>query len=181
MEMDTYVCSHPLRDTQLMKANRLFDNEQAYRRYKIRPRILVDVDKLDMSTEIFGVKVWHYAVCNCTYVIDLCLYRCPSHLASVHRLCTNSHILKAKPRHRRLLQAKEYVWASHHTLPLRLRMWPSTEPVIRTLSRFVSSKTAERHYNCSSEQRVCKPEPSHCRLVLIRDFRIWIQGCFCVR
>ncbi|KAH0364814.1 FMN-dependent dehydrogenase, partial [Aureobasidium melanogenum] len=35
----------------------LLDNEQAYRRYKIRPRILVDVEKLDMSTEIFGVKV----------------------------------------------------------------------------------------------------------------------------
>ncbi|KAL2027570.1 hypothetical protein VTO58DRAFT_111661 [Aureobasidium pullulans] len=35
----------------------LIENEQAYRRYKIRPRILVDVDKFDTSTEIFGVKV----------------------------------------------------------------------------------------------------------------------------
>lgn len=41
----------------LTKMISLLDNEQAYRRYKIRPRILVDVDKLDMSTEIFGVKV----------------------------------------------------------------------------------------------------------------------------
>ncbi|KAH0042784.1 FMN-dependent dehydrogenase, partial [Aureobasidium melanogenum] len=40
-----------------MEMESLMDNEQAYRRYKIRPRILVDVDKLDMSTEIFGVKV----------------------------------------------------------------------------------------------------------------------------
>lgn len=36
---------------------RLIENEQAYKRYKIRPRILVDVDNLDTSTEIFGVKV----------------------------------------------------------------------------------------------------------------------------
>ncbi|KAI4715893.1 FMN-dependent dehydrogenase [Aureobasidium sp. EXF-10727] len=40
-----------------MEMDTLLDNEQAYRRYKIRPRILVDVDKLDMSTKIFGVKV----------------------------------------------------------------------------------------------------------------------------
>ncbi|KAK8211451.1 hypothetical protein M8818_003104 [Zalaria obscura] len=35
----------------------LRDNEQAYRRYKIRPRVLVNVDKLDTSTNIFGIKV----------------------------------------------------------------------------------------------------------------------------
>ncbi|CAD0083641.1 unnamed protein product, partial [Aureobasidium vineae] len=40
-----------------MDMESLLDNEQAYRRYKIRPRILVDVDTLDTSTEIFGVKV----------------------------------------------------------------------------------------------------------------------------
>ncbi|CAD0105791.1 unnamed protein product [Aureobasidium uvarum] len=39
-----------------MEMESLLDNEQAYRRYKIRPRILVDVDRLDMSTDIFGVK-----------------------------------------------------------------------------------------------------------------------------
>lgn len=33
------------------------DNEAAYKRYKIRPRILVNVDKVDTSTEIFGTKV----------------------------------------------------------------------------------------------------------------------------
>lgn len=36
---------------------RLQDNEDAYRRYKIRPRILVNVDKLDTSTQIFGQTV----------------------------------------------------------------------------------------------------------------------------
>jgi len=37
--------------------NRLRDNEQAYKRYRIRPRILVNVDKVDTSTEFLGVKV----------------------------------------------------------------------------------------------------------------------------
>ncbi|KAI5921436.1 FMN-dependent dehydrogenase [Camillea tinctor] len=34
----------------------LRDNEAAYDRYKIKPRILVNVDNVDLSTEIFGVK-----------------------------------------------------------------------------------------------------------------------------
>ncbi|KAI4595526.1 hypothetical protein KJ359_006872 [Pestalotiopsis sp. 9143b] len=34
----------------------LRDNEAAYNRYKIRPRILVNVDNIDLSGEIFGVK-----------------------------------------------------------------------------------------------------------------------------
>ncbi|KXH39032.1 hypothetical protein CNYM01_05511 [Colletotrichum nymphaeae SA-01] len=35
----------------------LKDNEEAYNRYKIMPRILVNVDNIDMSTSIFGAKV----------------------------------------------------------------------------------------------------------------------------
>ncbi|KAE9377842.1 FMN-dependent dehydrogenase family protein [Stipitochalara longipes BDJ] len=35
----------------------LRDNEEAYNRYKLRPRILVNVSKIDMSTTIFGTKV----------------------------------------------------------------------------------------------------------------------------
>lgn len=35
----------------------LRDNEEAYNRYKIIPRILVNVDNIDMSTHIFGKKV----------------------------------------------------------------------------------------------------------------------------
>ncbi|GJC98582.1 2-hydroxy-acid oxidase [Colletotrichum higginsianum] len=35
----------------------LRDNEEAYNRYKIMPRILVNVDNIDMSTTIFGTKV----------------------------------------------------------------------------------------------------------------------------
>ena len=34
----------------------LKDNEQAYDRYKILPRILVNVDNIDISGEIFGCK-----------------------------------------------------------------------------------------------------------------------------
>ncbi|KAJ3578413.1 hypothetical protein NPX13_g2150 [Xylaria arbuscula] len=34
----------------------LRDNEAAYDRYKIKPRILVNVDNIDLSTEIFGTK-----------------------------------------------------------------------------------------------------------------------------
>lgn len=33
------------------------DNEAAYNRYKIRPRVLRDVSNLDASTEIFGTRV----------------------------------------------------------------------------------------------------------------------------
>ncbi|PLB53176.1 FMN-dependent dehydrogenase family protein [Aspergillus steynii IBT 23096] len=35
----------------------LRDNEDAYNRYKLRPRVLRNVEKVDMSSEIFGVKV----------------------------------------------------------------------------------------------------------------------------
>ncbi|KAF7596368.1 hypothetical protein BBP40_002112 [Aspergillus hancockii] len=35
----------------------LRENESAFDRYKIRPRILINVDKIDTSTEIFGTKV----------------------------------------------------------------------------------------------------------------------------
>ncbi|KAM5349041.1 hypothetical protein ACJ41O_008864 [Fusarium nematophilum] len=34
----------------------LKDNEEAYNRYKIRPRILVNVDNVDISGSIFGIK-----------------------------------------------------------------------------------------------------------------------------
>ncbi|KAB8234238.1 alpha-hydroxy acid oxidase [Aspergillus alliaceus] len=34
----------------------LRDNEEAYNRYKIRPRTLVNVEDIDMSSEIFGAK-----------------------------------------------------------------------------------------------------------------------------
>lgn len=34
----------------------LKDNEEAYNRYKIRPRILVNVDNIDITGEIFGCK-----------------------------------------------------------------------------------------------------------------------------
>ncbi|CAM1506194.1 Fc.00g058350.m01.CDS01 [Cosmosporella sp. VM-42] len=34
----------------------LRDNEEAYNRYKIRPRILINVDNIDISGEIFGQK-----------------------------------------------------------------------------------------------------------------------------
>lgn len=37
--------------------SRLKDNEEAYNRYKIIPRVLVNVDNIDMSTTIFGQRV----------------------------------------------------------------------------------------------------------------------------
>lgn len=36
--------------------DRLRDNEEAYNRYKLRPRVLRDVDGVDMSATIFGTK-----------------------------------------------------------------------------------------------------------------------------
>jgi len=35
----------------------LRDNEEAFNRYKIMPRILVNVDNIDTSSSIFGQKV----------------------------------------------------------------------------------------------------------------------------
>lgn len=43
-------------DKQL-KYSRLNDNEAAYLRYKIKPRVLVNVDNIDLSSSIFGLKV----------------------------------------------------------------------------------------------------------------------------
>jgi hypothetical protein len=40
-----------------MFVHSLRENEAAFDRYKIRPRILINVDKVDTSTEIFGTKV----------------------------------------------------------------------------------------------------------------------------
>lgn len=34
----------------------LKDNEEAYNRYKIKPRILVNVSNIDLSSELFGIK-----------------------------------------------------------------------------------------------------------------------------
>ena len=41
----------------LIKGNRVQDNEDAYNRYKIRPRVLKDVSNIDTSTEILGSRV----------------------------------------------------------------------------------------------------------------------------
>jgi isopentenyl diphosphate isomerase/L-lactate dehydrogenase-like FMN-dependent dehydrogenase len=43
--------------TSLILVYSLKDNEAAFDRYKIRPRVLVNVAKIDLETEIFGVKV----------------------------------------------------------------------------------------------------------------------------
>lgn len=43
-------------DSATHVVSRLRENEEAYRRYKIRPRILVNVDHVDTSAEIFGIK-----------------------------------------------------------------------------------------------------------------------------
>lgn len=37
--------------------HRLRDNEAAFDRYKIKPRILVNVENIDTSSELFGIKV----------------------------------------------------------------------------------------------------------------------------
>lgn len=37
--------------------SRLRENVSAFDQYRIRPRILVDVDNVDMSRNLFGVKV----------------------------------------------------------------------------------------------------------------------------
>lgn len=58
--------SDQLGDTDIRDTNefhRLHDNEAAYHRYKIKPRILVNVDNIDLSSSIFGIKVGDPAIC----------------------------------------------------------------------------------------------------------------------
>lgn len=45
-------------------AFRLRDNEAAFDRYKIKPRILVNVDNIDTSSELFGKKVGESKLSN---------------------------------------------------------------------------------------------------------------------
>lgn len=40
-----------------MRHDRLKDNEAAFNRYKIRPRVMINVAKIDLETNIFGIKV----------------------------------------------------------------------------------------------------------------------------
>lgn len=40
-----------------MRNDRLKDNEAAFNRYKIRPRVMINVAKIDLETEIFDIKV----------------------------------------------------------------------------------------------------------------------------
>ena len=58
MDLITYVS---VQDTNMNLADistwRLKDNEAAFNRYKIRPRVLINVAKIDLETEMFGVKV----------------------------------------------------------------------------------------------------------------------------
>lgn len=59
MDLVTYVLAPPLSYffiASYLTALRLRDNEEAYNRYKIRPRILVNVDNIDIRGEIFGYK-----------------------------------------------------------------------------------------------------------------------------
>lgn len=43
------------------KLSSLNENEAAYDRYKIRPRILINVDKIDTTTEFLGSKVCYHS------------------------------------------------------------------------------------------------------------------------
>ena len=43
--------------------SRLRENEEAFDRYKIRPRVLRNVSDIDTSFEILGYKVWMYEGC----------------------------------------------------------------------------------------------------------------------
>jgi hypothetical protein len=61
MDLITYVCDQDItRFLTNLGIYSLKDNEAAFNRYKIRPRVLVNVAKIDLETEIFGVKVSTY-------------------------------------------------------------------------------------------------------------------------
>ena len=48
---------HPLPVQNHADQSSLYDNDKAYDRYKLRPRVLRDVHDVDMTSKIFGVKV----------------------------------------------------------------------------------------------------------------------------
>jgi (S)-2-hydroxy-acid oxidase len=64
----------------------LRDNEAAYDRYKIKPRILVNVDYIDTSSEPFGRKV-KGVLCFHVAHTDWC-HRHQHRTGSAHLLCT---------------------------------------------------------------------------------------------
>jgi (S)-2-hydroxy-acid oxidase len=55
--MDWVTPSNAREYWTLMQVIRLRENEKAYDRIKIRPRILADVSNIDTSTEFLGSKV----------------------------------------------------------------------------------------------------------------------------
>lgn len=51
--------------------NSLKDNEAAFNRYKIRPRVMINVAKIDLETEIFGTTVRERSSRECNNDTDL--------------------------------------------------------------------------------------------------------------
>lgn len=103
-----------------MRNNRLKDNEAAFNRYKIRPRVMINVAKIDLETDIFGIKV----NTNCSNGIDqtrLIFQGRRLHLSALaQQLCMDSHIQMANWQHRAQQQKRTSVW--DYQL-LRQKLW----------------------------------------------------------
>lgn len=103
-----------------MRNDRLKDNEEAFNRYKIRPRVMINVAKIDLETEMFGIKV----NMNCSDRIDqtrLIFQGRRLHLSALaQQLCMDSHIQMANWQHRAQQQKRTSVW--DYQL-LRQKLW----------------------------------------------------------
>lgn len=70
--------------------HRLRDNEAAFDRYRLKPRVLVNVENIDLSSEIMGVKVRRSTVLHagCSHKADVSQTMMPLGFspAAMHRL-----------------------------------------------------------------------------------------------
>ncbi|THZ20052.1 FMN-dependent dehydrogenase [Aureobasidium pullulans] len=78
----------------------LKDNEAAFNRYKIRPRVMINVAKIDLETDIFGIKV-NTNCCNGIDQTRLIFQGRRLRLSALaQQLCMDSHIQMANWQHR---------------------------------------------------------------------------------
>lgn len=154
-----------------MSTFRLHDNEEAYNRYKIRPRILVNVSKVDMWTEIFGTKVFpslHYHVfirclpcllkspfsrdvdSSLLILSSLQSFRSPSLSASHHQPCTVLPTPTVKSPHLEQQPRTVLPWAYPLGRPVPWKMSLHMERGIRTLSKWPFWEIATSPWRCWS-------------------------------
>jgi hypothetical protein len=111
MDLITYVSIHIIEKAlAYLVTLRLKDNEAAFNRYKIRPRVLVNVAKIDLETEMFGVKVRTKRFAREAWKLLTCHVRLQHLLDSAQQLCMDSLIPTANLQLLVLQQTQTSAW-----------------------------------------------------------------------